>query len=108
GLCRRMVDEYRARCHARERALVTERDAAQVVVVAHARECEIRAVDGFARRARPASTVFGEPLLGFRPGPVVHGYVEAGFGQMPGHRMTHYAEAEKGDATHCIAVGGGG
>ncbi len=98
-----MVDESCALPHTRKCAVVAERDAAQVIVIANAGQHQFGAVRGFTWRTGCAAAVLGHPLFRFGKGAVIDGDVEAGLGQVSGHGMSHDTEAEKRNATLGVA-----
>ena len=96
-----MIDEDCALFHAGEGAIGSDRNRAQIIVVADAAHHEILAFGrGFwRRRGAPAELV--RPFLRLGAGPVVHGHLMATFfHQMSCHGETHYAETEKSDFSH--------
>ena len=91
-----VIDEDRAFLHAGEHAVIAVDDRAHVVVVADAHHDEVAVLRRLARRQRMLAAVLFCPLLRFRRGAVVDGDVVAAFlEQMPGHGITHDAEAER-------------
>ena len=67
-----MVDEDRARRHAREGALRADRHRAQIVIIADAGKDELRAIRRFGRSRRPfRAGMGGGEFLGFGGGAVV-------------------------------------
>ena len=72
----------------------TERDLAQIVVIADAAHHEILAFGGLFRRSRGFAAVLGDPLVGLGAGAIVdRDVVTALVLQMPRHRVAHHAKA---------------
>lgn len=101
-----MVDQNGARLHAGEGAVWTQHDAAQVVVIANAAKDDIDAFGRLARRAGVRQLTAGTgglrvriaPSDRFGSGSVVNRDVVTRLCQVSGHRVTHDAQAQKGDA----------
>ena len=100
GRCR-VVDVDGACLHAGERAVRAECDGSKVVVVADAREDEVRALGRGLRRRCGLPTVLGDPLFGFRSRAIEDRYLMiAALRQMARHRITHHTQTDKCDLCH--------
>ena len=100
----RVVDEDRALLHARERAVWSEHDGAQIVVVADAGENEIAIRHRLARRRRGCAAVFRNPVPRLRRRAVIDRQVVTALGlQMARHRKAHDAQPEKCDLRHAAS-----
>src|SRR4051794_29714170 len=88
-----------------ERAVFTERDFAQIVVVADAGHHEILALRGSVRRRRGLATILLRPLLGLGSGAVIDRDLMAAFVlEMPGHRKAHHAKTDKRHLRHNLLL----
>jgi hypothetical protein len=79
---------------------------AQVVVVAHANQHQVRAPGRQCRRFRLLALVFADPLGGAFRRAVVDRDGVAGVGEMAGHRIAHIAQADKGCVDHGVTPAG--
>ena len=92
----RVVDEDRARLHAGKRAVLTDRDGAQVIVVSDTGEDEIGAVGGFLRRRGHGAAELLDPFPGLGCRAVVDRDVVAALDrQVARHVVPHYAKADE-------------
>ena len=98
--CRRVVDEDRTCGHRLEGAVLAQRHAAQVVVVADAAEHELGVLRRLRGRWSMSAAVLGDPFLGFFPRPVVDGDIVPRLREVPGHGVAHDAQSDEGDACH--------
>ena len=79
-------------------ALQDEGDDRSEVDADHIREEEQPcALGGLPRRSRPVTQVILAPLFGFGRGPNINSSRISCIGQMPGHRITHNTQPDKGD-----------
>src|SRR5690606_33445457 len=85
------------RRHAGQGAVVTQHDAAQVIVVADAAEYDLCAACRFAGCGRRLAAELGLPGLGLGCGTVVDGDVVPGPGKVAGHWKAHDNQAQKGN-----------
>ena len=90
-----MIDEDRPRLHAGKRPRFSKHDASQIVVVAHTGEDDTCAAGRFSRRHRHAASEHLNPLLSLGRRTVVDTDVMSGKLQMPRHRKSHDAQADK-------------
>ncbi len=98
-----VIDKNGAGLHARERAVGTDRDRAQVVIVADAGHHEILAFRRGLRRGGRLAAEFPGPGLRFCRVAIVHRDVMTTFGnEMPRHGESHDAETEKCDFCHSV------
>ena len=102
GRCRRMIDEDAAPLHAREGAIGTIDDLAQVVVAADAGENDLGAERGSLWRIGAVTRVDQIPGVDPGAGAVVDRDVVAGLGEMPGHWKAHVAQPDKRDFLHLV------
>src|SRR5262245_38665579 len=100
GGSRGVVDGDCPGLQALEHSVWSQRDGAQVLVVADAGENEIRLGRSFRRCAYLAATELRDPSLRFRTRAIVNGYIVAASGEMAGHGKAHHAKADKGDFAH--------
>jgi hypothetical protein len=102
-----VVDEDRTLGHFLKRSVRSQRDFAQVRIVAHAAEHDLGALGGLGRRLRRPAIVLGNPRVGLGAAAVVHGHVVAAPGdEMAGHGETHHAESDECEFAHCSSVVG--
>ena len=99
-----MVHVERAGLHAGEGAVFTQHHAAQVVVIAHAREHDVGVLGGLTRSEGQAVATggglafdLGQPAFCLGRGAVVHADCMSGLRQMACHRIAHHAQAQEGD-----------
>jgi len=87
-----MIDEDRARPHAREGAVGSQCDGAQIIVVSYARENEIAPRGRLTRGPSALPTMLIDPTgcLGHRS--VIDDDDVASGGEMPGHGKAHDAQ----------------
>ena len=91
-----IVDQNGASLHAGSGAGVSERDGAEVIIIADAGEDEVGVPGGFGGSGGGAPTMFLRPFLRLGSGAVVDSDVVAAlFLEMPGHRETHYAQTDE-------------
>ncbi len=97
----RVVDEDRAGLEAQEGALVAGGDLAQIAVVAHAAEYEIRVPRGLLRRRRHLPAELGNPGLRLAGCAIIDGEIVPALGaDMPGHGIAHDAQPNKRNFAH--------
>ena len=83
--------------------LAPERHLAQVVVVAHAAEHEIRVLGGIGRSRRGVAAVFLGPGLGLGAVAIVDGeIVPALFADVPRHGVAHHAQPDPSHLGHVV------
>jgi len=93
-----MVDEDRARRHAREGAAVADRHRAQIVVIADAGKDEFGAVRRFGRRRESfGAGELGHEFLRLRHGAIIDAHLVAGAMEMAGHGIAHDPKADESD-----------
>ena len=115
GRGRGVVHVERAGLHADKGAVFAQHHAAQVVVIAHAREHDVGVLRGLTRGkgqtvATGGSVAFdlGQPAFCFGRGAVVHADRMSGLCQMACHRIAHHAQAQEGDLERWRGGRGGG
>src|SRR5436190_226896 len=95
---RRVVDVDGARLHTGERAVGAEYNRPKVVVIADAREDEVRPFGGGLWRRRGLPSVLGDPLFRLRSRAIEDRYLMiAALRQMARHGITHHSETDKCD-----------
>jgi hypothetical protein len=100
GRRRGVVDEDRAAAHAREGAVRTGRDLAQIVVIADAGEDDLLALCRLGRGLPEPAAILRHPLLRLGGGAVVdRDLVPLGL-EMARHGVAHDAETEESDLRH--------
>ena len=115
GRGRGVVHVECAGLHADKGAIRTQHHAAQVVVVAHAREHDVGVLRRLAWGGCPAVATgggfvfdLGQPAFRLGCGAVVHADRVSGLRQMACHRVTHHAQAQEGDLERWRGGCGGG
>ena len=100
----RVVDEHGALAETRQDAVVAIGDGAQIGVVPHHREDDLRPRRRLARRPRHGAAMLGAPRLGLARAAIVHGHLMALGGQMPGHRQAHHPQADERGLCHSFLL----
>ena len=110
-----VVHVERAGLHADKGAVFAHHHAAQVVVVAHAREHDVGVLRRLAWGEGQAVSTggglafdLGQPAFRLGRGAVVHADCMSGLRQMACHRIAHHAQAQEGDLERWRGGRGGG
>ncbi|MCY1532168.1 hypothetical protein D9M68_674220 [compost metagenome] len=100
GRGRGVIDQYGSRRHAGKGAVIAQHHAAQVMVIAHANHHQLGTLGRLARGGRTAAGKFGQPLRRLGRRAVIDTHLMPAARQMPRHRITHYAQPDKGYLRH--------
>lgn len=99
-----MVHKHSPRRHAPERAVISQTDRAQIIIISHTGHYEISPRRRLARGFGRSPPIGLRPFQGFFVGAVVHRHVMTCLLQMPRHWCAHYAQTQKCQPCHVFPL----